>query len=83
MPTTNTSPASRFIADLFEAVDSLDADKLAPFVADDVSFRFGNADPVAGKADFLAASREFATTIAGLRHEICRLGAPHLDLVRS
>jgi ketosteroid isomerase-like protein len=64
---------------LFAAVDTLDADRVAPFIADDVCFRFGNAEPINGKAGFLAASRDFVTSIAGLRHEITDLWEPAPD----
>lgn len=83
MDTAHTTPASRFIADLFEAVDTLDTDKVAPFIADDVKFRFGSAEPLTGKADFVAASREFGTSIAGLRHEIIELWEPEPDTLVS
>jgi len=79
MPVTQPLPVHQFVHDLFKAVDSLDARMVAPFIADDVHLQFGSAEPVDGKADFLASSRAFSESIAGLRHEIVQIWEPEPD----
>jgi limonene-1,2-epoxide hydrolase len=81
--TRTDSPGSLdvpFIQGLFAAVDSRDADQVAPFVTDEVAFRFGSAEPTYGKANLIAASREFSASIAGIRHKIVRLWGPEADV---
>ena len=77
--TRTDSPSAvdlRFHQDLFAAVDSREAEKVAPFVTDDVAFRFGSAEPTYGRADLVAASREFSASIAGIHHTIIRAWGP-------
>jgi len=77
--TRTNSPSSLdtlFLQNLFAAVDSRDADKVAPFVTDDVAFRFGSAEPTRGKASLIEASREFSASIAGISHTIIRSWGP-------
>ncbi len=59
-----------WIKDLFEAVDSLDADKFVGFLTDDAIFRFANAAPVEGKDSIRSALTGFFSSINGLKHEI-------------
>jgi len=58
---------------LFRAVDDADHDALAALTAEDVHFRFGNADPTNTQSDLLAASRSLHDALAGLRHNILEL----------
>lgn len=58
---------------LFAAVDGKDADAFVRFLADDVSFRFGNADPVHGKPATHEAVAGFFASIKGIRHELERV----------
>lgn len=56
--------------DLFAAIDAMDADRFAGFLAPDCSFRFGNLPPVEGRAavrDFVAG---FFGALGGIRHEV-------------
>ena len=45
---TMETPA--WVADLFRAFDAKDADKFAAFVAEDVFYRVGSAEPLRGRA---------------------------------
>jgi ketosteroid isomerase-like protein len=58
---------------LLEAVDSKDAASLGRYFADGIVFRFGNSDPVGGKAAVLDTCVEFLAGIAGISHDIQHL----------
>jgi hypothetical protein len=73
---TSSSDAKQFIRELFAAVDAGDTERIAGFVTDGVRFRFGSAEPLTGRADLAAASRQFSASIGGLHHEITDLWQP-------
>ncbi len=58
---------------LLKAVDDMDTDGFAGFLADDVSFRFGNADTVHGKAATREAVAGFFASVKSLHHELERV----------
>jgi len=62
--------AQQVIERLFDAIDGCDAARFATFLADDVVFRFGNAEPVRGKAQVQQVVAGFFASIQTLRHEI-------------
>jgi ketosteroid isomerase-like protein len=66
---------------LFEAVDDKDTGYLAHQFADDITFRFGNADVVVGRPAVLAACEAFLASIAGIRHVIEHLWQVDTDRV--
>jgi ketosteroid isomerase-like protein len=56
--------------DLFAAIDAMDADRFAGFLAPDCTFRFGNLPAVEGRPavrDFVAG---FFGALGGIRHEV-------------
>lgn len=59
-----------WIGRLVKAIDGMDADGLAAFMDEDVVFRFGNAEPVAGRAEVRDAVGGFFQSIAGISHEV-------------
>jgi len=63
--------------DLFAAIDAMDADRFATFLAPGCIFRFGNLPPVEGRQavrDFVAG---FFGALGGIRHEVVeRIEAP-------
>jgi ketosteroid isomerase-like protein len=61
---------SRDIATVFADIDALDPDKFVAHLTPDVTFRFGNADPVSGPAAVREAVAGFFTTIDGMTHHI-------------
>lgn len=69
MTTTQATPTDT-VRTLFAGIDAGDLDAVAAVIADDVHFRFGNADATDGKADFAAAAQAFLGALTGIRHEI-------------
>jgi ketosteroid isomerase-like protein len=59
-----------WVTRLFQSIDNKDTDAFTAFLADDVLFRFGNADPVKGKAATGEAVSTFFDSIKGLRHVV-------------
>jgi uncharacterized protein (TIGR02246 family) len=59
-----------YVADLFDAVDALDATAFAERFTEDGTFRFGNAPSVAGRRQIEESVAGFFSTISGLKHEI-------------
>jgi ketosteroid isomerase-like protein len=55
---------------LFADIDSMAPDRFAAHLADDVDFRFGNADPVHGRAAVRAVWAGFCETVDGVRHDL-------------
>jgi len=55
---------------LFEDIDSMEADRFARHLSDDVSFRFGNSDPVTGRDAVRDTWGGFCDAIAGVSHEL-------------
>jgi ketosteroid isomerase-like protein len=68
MTTSSTAAVTARLPALFAAIDRQDAVGFGAFLTDDVLFRFGNADPVAGRAATVAAVESFFGTIAALQH---------------
>jgi ketosteroid isomerase-like protein len=62
---------------LLDAIDDRDLDSMDACVADDVHFRFGNADPTDTKADFAATMHRFLRGIAAMRHEVIDIWEVH------
>jgi ketosteroid isomerase-like protein len=58
---------------LIRAVDDSDYDTIASLTADDVRFRFGNAEPTYTQSELLAAALSFRGAIASLRHTVLDL----------
>jgi ketosteroid isomerase-like protein len=69
MTTVQSAPAATVRA-LFEAIDTGDVQTLLGLLAQELHFRFGNADPVEGKAAFSDFCSDFFGSIRGIRHEI-------------
>lgn len=61
---------SPWIKELFQAIDGSDAKAFEQFLAEDVLFRFGNAEPVHGRATVGAVVGGFFDSIASLTHDV-------------
>lgn len=61
---------SRDVAKVFAAIDAFDPDQFVAHLTPDVTFRFGNADPVTGRAAVKEAVAGFFVSISGLTHHI-------------
>jgi ketosteroid isomerase-like protein len=55
---------------LFDDIDSMDADRYAAHLAEDVVMRFGNAEPVHGRQAVRDTWASFCTGIAGVSHDL-------------
>jgi hypothetical protein len=61
---------SRDLTQVFADIDSFDPDKFVTHLTPDARFRFGNAEPVTGRAAIRDAVAGFFATIGGLTHHI-------------
>ena len=61
---------SRDVAAIFADIDAFDPDKFVAHLTPDATFRFANADPVAGRDAVKEAVAGFFSSIAGLTHHI-------------
>ena len=61
---------SRDVAAIFADIDAFDPDKFVAHLTPDATFRFGNADPVTGRAAVKEGVAGFFSTIGGLTHHI-------------
>ena len=59
-----------YVADLFHAVDALNATAFAERFTEDGTFRFGNAPAVVGRRRIAESVAGFFSTIGGLKHDI-------------
>jgi ketosteroid isomerase-like protein len=60
----------RTIRELFATTDAKDVEANAAYLTDDIELRFGNNEPVVGKAAYIAMSKEFFASLSSLRHEL-------------
>lgn len=56
-------------ARLFDDIDSMDPDRFAAHLAEDVVMRFGNAEPVRGRGAVRDVWAEFCAGVDGVAHE--------------
>ncbi len=61
---------SHDIPAIFADIDTLDPDKFVAHLTPDVTFRFGNNDPVTGRAAVREGVAGFFSTISGMSHHI-------------
>jgi ketosteroid isomerase-like protein len=62
--------ANDFSTEMFRRSDSFDVEGWASMMTDDVHFKFGNADPIDGRANVIAAIHMFFDSIAGIKHQV-------------
>ena len=58
---------------LFADIDTMDADKFAQHLAEDVRMRFGNAAPIHGRDACRDAWAEFCRQVDGVHHDLVDL----------
>jgi limonene-1,2-epoxide hydrolase len=73
MVAVERSGAAATVRVLLKAVDEADFALIEALTAEDVHFRFGNADPTETRSELLAAARSFRAGIAGLHHDVVDL----------
>ena len=61
---------SRDVAPIFADIDSRNPDQFVAHLTPDVTFRFGNADPITGREAVAQAVSGFYGTIGGMHHHI-------------
>lgn len=61
---------TRNTREIFAAIDSMVAENFTAHLTEDVTFRFGNADPIVGHAGVKAGVEGFWSTIESLRHHV-------------
>ena len=66
---TKQRSAADTVGVLLKAVDMSDLDTIEAVTAQDVYFRFGNADPTHTRSELVASARAFVGSIAGIHHE--------------
>jgi len=57
----------------FADIDSLDPDRFVAHLTEAVVFRFGNGEPLLGRAAVRDAVAQFFTSITGMRHNLLAL----------
>jgi hypothetical protein len=62
--------ALAFATSVYEAIDTMDEKKLAPFLTEDCTFVFGSSKAVVGRAASADASKAFMALIAGIKHDL-------------
>lgn len=55
---------------LFQSIDNKDTKSFITFIADDIFFRFGNAEPIHGKNNVENVIKGFFESIKALQHDI-------------
>jgi ketosteroid isomerase-like protein len=65
-----TTTAREIAAAMYKPADSMDVDGWVDHQAEDVVFRFGNAEPIKGREAVRAAIKQFFGMIKGIRHTI-------------
>lgn len=64
---------SHDIRAIFADIDSRDPDRFVTNLTEDVTFRFGNAEPITGRAAVKEAVAGFYTTIDGMTHHVLKV----------
>jgi ketosteroid isomerase-like protein len=72
-----------FGARMFAVADTLDVDSFVNYLAPDVHFRFGNAEPITGLEAVREAVGRFFTTIKGLQHTIVQEWHDHDTIIQQ
>jgi ketosteroid isomerase-like protein len=65
-----STAAYQFASEVYEAVDSMDEQRLATYLTESCTFVYANHDPVVGRANVLAYSKAFMASITAIRHEL-------------
>lgn len=80
------SPAAShwYIERYLPALDALDLEGYATFLADDVAIQFNNDQPIVGKATVLGMLGGYWTSFSALEHELLNIyGADHAFMLEA
>jgi ketosteroid isomerase-like protein len=70
MFTEAPTAAFDYASEVYEAVDSKDEQRLARFLSENCTFVYANSDPVTGRENIAASSKNFMALIAGIKHQL-------------
>jgi ketosteroid isomerase-like protein len=70
MSTEAATAAFDYASEVYEVVDSKDEQQLASFLSENCTFVYADSEPVIGRNNIAASSRNFMTLIAGIRHQL-------------
>lgn len=70
-----------FAVGVYKGIDSMDVSRMAPFLSNDCTLFFGNADVIKGREAITAYIGGFFNTIAGIRHDIADVWSVGHDLI--
>jgi ketosteroid isomerase-like protein len=70
MSTQASTAAFEYVLEVNKAVDSMDENKLAPFLTEGCTFVYGNGEPVIGRKNIAQTSKNFMATISGIKHHL-------------
>ncbi|MFK4445362.1 ketosteroid isomerase-like protein [Caballeronia udeis] len=59
-----------YASEVYEAVDSMDEQRLAPFLTEGCIFVYANSDPVIGRENIAESSKHFMSSIGGIEHRL-------------
>ncbi|KAA1014393.1 nuclear transport factor 2 family protein [Paraburkholderia panacisoli] len=62
--------AFEYVSEVYEAIDSMDEQRLALFLSENCTFVYANNDPVTGRENIAESSKSFMALIAGIRHQL-------------
>jgi ketosteroid isomerase-like protein len=75
MLTNALTPAFEYVSEVCKAVDSKDEQQLARFLTEECTFVYANSDPVIGRDNILAQSKNFMALIADIKHQLVEVWA--------
>ena len=70
-----------WVITLLQSIDRQDVDAFASYLAEDVVFKFGNADPISGKQAVAQVVQGFFNSIKDLRHELVDIWIDENDVI--
>jgi ketosteroid isomerase-like protein len=70
MTTQAQTAAFEYASEVYEAVDSRDERRLAPFLSETCTFVYANSQPVIGRENIAEGSKQFMSLIAGIKHQL-------------
>ena len=73
--------ARAFAKSVYQAIDTMDENELAPFLTENCTFVFGSAPPVVGRTAAANASKGFMATIAGIKHDLADVWGVDDDII--
>ncbi len=64
---------NKFVGEVFDAIDNMDADRFVMYLAADAVFRFGNSPAITGTEDIGRVIGQFFRRVKGMRHNVMEI----------